>query len=443
MAKTGNDGSKKPPNISLVSPRDAAPSFGAAAFGERDAWQGREDARLTRTDKGLIVPELANLVLILRNDPGWTGVIAYDEFAGRIVKRKRPPFEPSETGEWADIDDRRLALWLSVNYGMLRVKREAIEDAVLMTGDQNRFHEVREYIEALKWDGRERLNHWLHAYIGADDTPYVQSVAVKWMIGAVARVMRAPAETKMDNVLILEGPQDQGKSTALKILFGVWFTDAAFEIGSTDGNQIIRGMWGVELAEMDGFNRADASRSKAFFSRSADRYRSPYGRKPINVVRQCVFAGSVNHATYLKDDTGNRRYWPVTAGYIALDELREDRDQLWAEALMLYRAGVQWWVSAGEKEMFSDQQEQRYVGDALEDKIRAWLDDPDVDEGGIKRMQVTAREILTKCMHLEVGKWTLPEQQRVGRIMARIGWPRKRLSGGSREWVYTRSEGEE
>lgn len=438
MAKTEDDGSKKSKTRS--SPPKLV-AIGAAAFAERDAWGGREDQRLARTPKGFVEAELANVVLILRYDERWAGVIAYDEFAGRIVKRTLPPFEPRELGEWMDIDDQRLALWLSQHYGLLRVKRDVIEGAVLMTGDQNRFHEVREYLEALTWDGTERLRFWLHLYIGATDSPYLQSVSVKWMVGAIARVMRAPLETKMDNVLILEGPQDQGKSTALKILFEPFFTDAAFEIGTPDGNQIIRGMWGIELAEMDGFNRADASRSKAFFSRSADRYRNPYGRKPINVVRQCVFAGSVNHATYLKDDTGNRRYWPVTAGYIALDELRADKDQLWAEALHLYRAGVQWWVSAGEKEMFSGEQEQRYVGDAYEDRVRMWLDEPDVDNGGLKRTKVTMREILGSCLRLEVAKWTLPEQQRVGRIMARIDWPRKREPGGSREWVYLRPGG--
>lgn len=420
----------------------ALAAIGSAAFAERDAWRGREDLRLARTDKGIIVPELANLVLILRHDPDWAGVIAYDEFAGRIVKRKAPPFSPSEAGEWLDIDDRRLALWLSVNYGLLRVKRDALEDAVLMSGDQNRFHEVREYLEALKWDGKPRLKHWLHAYIGAPDTAYVRSVSVKFLVGAVARVMRAPAETKMDNVLILEGPQDQGKSTALKILFSPWFTDAAFEIGTPDGNQIIRGNWGIELAEMDGFNRADASRSKAFFSRSADRYRNPYGRKPINVVRQCVFAGSVNHATYLKDDTGNRRYWPVHAGYIALDELREDHDQIWAEALAEFKAGTIWWAAASEKEMFTQEQEQRYVGDAYEDKIRAWLDAMD-EVTAARRDQVSMREIMGKCLGLDASKWTLPEQQRVGRIMARIAWPREREPGGSREWVYRRPRGVE
>lgn len=438
MTKTPKDGSPKSPTS---SPPDLR-VVGAAAFAEADAWQGRNDPRLTRDSKGLIAPELANVVRILRHDAGWVGVIAYDEFAGSIVKRKAPPFEPAEAGEWLDIDDRRLAHWLSEHYGLLRVKRDVIMDAVLLTGDKNRFHEVREYLDRLTWDGKPRLTHWLHAYVGAEDTPYARAVGVKWMVGAVARVMRAPRETKMDNVLILEAQQGAGKSTAFKILFDPWFTDAAFEIGTPDGNLIIRGMWCVELAELDGFNRADASRSKAFFSRTSDRYRSPYGHRPITVVRQGVFAGSVNHSAYLKDDTGNRRYWSIAAGYIALDELREDRDQLWAEALHLYRAGTQWWVSAGETVMFTEQQEQRYIGDAYEDKIRAWLDEPDTDSGGGKLMKVTVRQIMGSCLRLEVGKWTLPEQQRVGRIMARIGWPRRRSGGGSREWVYMRPDSE-
>lgn len=376
------------------------------------------------------------MVQILRNDEGWVGVIAYDEFAGRVVKRKPPPFSPGEAGEWMDIDDRRLALWLSTQYGLMRVKRDVIEDAVLMAADQNRFHEVREYLAGLVWDKRERLKYWLRAYLGAEDSEYTRLVSVKWLVAAVARVMRAPAETYVKNVLILEGPQDAGKSSALKILFDPWFTDAAFEIGSTDGNLIIRGKWGVELAELDGFNRADTARSKAFFSRSSDRYRNPYGRQPVDVVRQGVFAGSVNHATYLKDDTGNVRYWPVKCGFIDLDELRADRDQLWAEALMLYRAGVIWWATTGEKALFEDQQDQRYVGDAYEDRIRNWLDSKD-DAGG-QRKRVTTQEILQECLKLEVSKWTLAEQQRVGRIMARIGWPRRRAPGGSREWVYER-----
>jgi len=409
---------------------------GAAGFAEFDAWEGRADHRLAADTHG-VMATLGNIVLILGNDAAWHGVLAYNEFAGTVVKRSPPPFARGETGEWTDQDDARLEHWLETAYQMRRVPESAIQRGVMLAADEHRFHEVREYLNKLKWDGLPRLAHWLHLYLGAEQSEYAALAGAKYLIGAVAKVMRAPV--KVENVLILEGPQGAGKSSALKAMFQPWFTDAAFEIGSTDGYQIIRGMWGVELAELDGFNRAESSKSKGFFSRETDRYRSPYGRKPVNVHRQCVFAGSVNHATYLKDDTGNRRYMPVTVGFIDVEELRRDRDQLWAEALAEYEQGTVWHVRAAEAAFFAEEQDARYIGDAYEDRIRHWLDAP--DEGGVKPGEVTSGQILMKALGLEVSKWTLAEQQRVGRIMARIGWPRRKKGGrADREWVYIRPE---
>lgn len=417
-------------------------SLASSAFDAALGWQRRQDPRLARSEKGAILPSVDNVVLILRNDPIWRDVIAFNEFSSQVVKLAKPPFERGELGEWSDMDDIRLSLWLAENYGIRRIPDKDLVGGVLMAGDLNSFHEVKDYLRALAWDGKPRLAEWLHAYIGAEQSDYSALVGTKFLIGAVARILRAPEECKVDNVLILEGPQGAGKSTALKALFAPWFTDASFEIGSTDGNQIIRGMWGVELAELDGFNRAEASRSKAFFTRTVDRYRSPYGRKPINVLRQCVFAGSVNHATYLKDDSGNRRYWPVSTGHIAIDELVADRDQLWAEAVAEFLNGSVWWVRASEAAIFEEQQDQRYIGDAWEDLIRDWLDGK--TESGQTQFEVRTSQLLGAALGIERGKFTIAEQQRVGRIMARIGWPRKKIgSRGSREWVYVRPEGEE
>ncbi len=438
-----NDGSPKSKRTPGARPPDGppadahAPTPGAAAFGARDGWEGRDDRRLAMDGKGLILPTVDNVVTILRNDPVWHGVVAYNEFSGMVLKRAAPPFERAELGEWSDLDDARLELWLANAYGMRRVPESALQRGVALTADANPFHEVREYLNAQTWDGTPRLDHWLHLYLGAAQSEYSAAAGSKYLIGAVARAMRSPV--KVDNVLILEGPQGAGKSTALKTLFQPWFTDAAFEIGSTDGYQIIRGMWGVELAELDGFNRAESSRSKGFFSRETDRYRNPYGRKPVNVPRQCVFAGSVNHGTYLKDDTGNRRYFPVTVEYIALDELAADKDQLWAEALVEYRKGTPWWLRAAETRLFEDEQDSRYIGDAYEDRITFWLDDVDTD--GL-RMEVTTGQLLGKALGMEISKWSIAEQQRVGRIMARLpNWKRrKKGTRHSREYVYVRVE---
>lgn len=418
-----------------MSPPDGT-SIGAAAFAEGD-WGGRADARLATDPKGNILPSVDNVTTILRHDPAWKEVIAYNEFSGLVVKRAQPPFDwGAEMGEWTDMDDARTENWFAQHYGMRRLPENALQRGVALAADANRFHDVREYLQGLKWDGIERLSQWLHLYLGVESSEYAALVGTKYLVGAVARVMRYPV--KVDNVLILEGPQGAGKSTALKALFDPWFTDAAFEIGTTDGYQIIRGMWGVELAELDSFNRAESSRSKSFFSREVDRYRNPYGRKPVNVPRQCVFVGSVNHATYLKDDSGNRRYMPVRVGYIDIEELANDRDQLWAEALRAYLDDVPWWVRASETALFTEQQDQRYIGDAFEDRIREWLYE---DKDALVLKQVRTADILGRALGLEMAKWTPAEQQRIGRIMARIGWPRRKAGGrDDREWVYCRPE---
>ena len=256
------------------------------------------EQRLVRHDKNdQLLPVLDNVVSILRNDERWAGVLAYDEMGGRLMKLQEPPFERGAIGEWMDIDDARLEHWFGTVWGLRRLSSDAITKGVLLAADDNRYHEVRDYLDALKWDGRPRLDSWLFAYLGAKQSDYTKAVGTKWLIGAVARAYRPGC--KMDNVLILEGSQGLGKSTTLKVLFQPWFTDAAFELGTPDGYQIMRGMWCVELAELDGFNRAEASRSKAFFTRTEDRYRNPYGRKPVNIQRTGVFAGSVYERRYL------------------------------------------------------------------------------------------------------------------------------------------------
>ena len=193
------------------------------------------------------------------------------------------------------------------------------------------------------------------------------------MISAVARIMQPGA--KVDHMLILEGPQGTKKSSALKALAGAdWFTDELAEIGSKDAAQQMRGIWIIEIAELDAISRAEVSRIKAFLSRTRDRYRPPYERYVVEVPRQCVFAGSVNPDTYLRDETGNRRFWLVRCGVINLDALSRDRDQLWAEAVARYRDGTIWWL--GETELIADakaEQDRRYHSDAWDSRIDRWL----------------------------------------------------------------------
>jgi putative DNA primase/helicase len=171
-------------------------------------------------------------------------------------------------------------------------------------------------------------------------------VAARWLISAVARVFQPGA--KADCCLILEGGQGIGKSSALRILGDPWFTDEIADLGGKDASFQTQGVWIVEIAELDSMNRSEVSRIKSFMSRNVGRFRPPYGRRIVESPRQCVFAGSVNHNVYLRDETGGRRFWPVECRSIDLAGLKRDRDQPWAEAVFKYQAGSPWWLESAE-----------------------------------------------------------------------------------------------
>jgi predicted P-loop ATPase/phage/plasmid primase-like uncharacterized protein len=422
----------------------AAPAAAGGAEEAPPAWAGNGDGQpagadhlrwedgLARSDKGGILPSLANVFLILSNHKDWSGVLAYDEFSGQVVKLKAPPFAGGKAGEYSDMDDLRCTLWMQQKYGF-QPRKEVVMDAVLLIADLNMYHVVRGYLDPLVWDEVPRLDHWLVSYLGAEDTPYVRAVARKWLISAVARIYKPGC--KADNVLILEGEQGLYKSTALKVLGGDWFTDAPFKLGDKDAYAVIRGKWIIELAELDSFNKAESTGAKLFFGQYIDRYRNFYGKRASDVPRQQVFAGTTNSDAYLKDDTGNRRYWPVRAVQIDLEGLKQARDQIWAEAVHRFRAGEEWWPTAPERAMFEEEQDARYVGDEYIRLIKEYL---------IGKSQTTMADILGNALKLDVAKWSRPEQQRVGRCMSEIGWKRKRDTkvgvDGKRDWLYQRPE---
>lgn len=394
-----------------------------------ESWQ----EKLQYSEKGGMVAHPYNIALILGNDKRWLGVIAYDSFSSQIRKMRTPPYGGGP-GAWSDLDDIKVTLWLADVYG-LRVKSAMVLEAVNSVAHDNAFHPVREYLDGLMWDGTLRLEHWLHQRLGVADSEYSRKVAKRWPLSAVARVFEPGC--KADSVLILEGIQGAGKSTSMAVLGGLWFMDTPFNLGDKDGYQAIRGKWIVELGELDAFNKAESTRAKQFFSASVDTYRESYGRRVLDVPRQCVFVGTTNQDEYLKDDTGNRRYWPVMCTKVDLDGLRADRDQLWAEAVACYRAGHVWWVEREESEVFAAEQDQRYQADMWEEPIIKYL----VSAGSGE--SVTGAQILEKALNIDPSHWGKPEQMRVGKIMHRLKWPRRRQGsahGGVRGYVYVRPD---
>jgi predicted P-loop ATPase/phage/plasmid primase-like uncharacterized protein len=389
------------------------------------------EARLVRNDKGQILPVLSNVVDVLLNSPDWEGVIVYDEFSGQVVKAKAPPFPRGEIGEWTDKDDLRATLWIQRKYSF-HPREDVVMKGVLLAADAQSRHVVRDYLDPLVWDGKERLSMWMIDYLGAEDIEYVRRVSRKFMIGAVARIYKPGC--KMDNVLILEGTQGLKKSTALKTLAGEWFTDAPLRFENKDTYSIMRGKWIIELAELDSFNKADSEAAKQFFGQYVDRYRDFYGKRASDVPRQQVFAGSTNKYVYLKDETGNRRYWPVRAIEIYLEALAAARDQLWAEAVVAFRAGEPYWETPDDVPLFREQQEARFVSDAYTEVIAVGL---------IGKTQTSVTDVLQNILKLDTSKWTMPEQQRVGRSLGQLGWIRKKgpSKGGDRPWIYVRGDG--
>lgn len=417
---TTSSSSPEPPR------RKPALAYTAQAFAAVDDWR----SLLRVTDKGAIRAEVDNACIILEHDPRWQGLLEYDEFVGVVRKRRSVPEFGREAGEWSDADTISTLRWLTRNYGV-QPAPEAVLASVLHVAQHRVVHPVRDWLNALVWDGTPRLRYWLGAYLGAEAPTrgegYLELVGTLWLTSAVARVFEPGC--KVDQVLVLEGRQRLGKSTALRILCGhEWFMDTPFRIGDKDAFQALRGKWIVELAEMDSFSRAESSAAKAFFSSPADHYRAAYGRIASTVPRQCVFAGTVNLQQYLRDPTGNRRYMPVRCGAMALtgeDSLAAAREQLWAEAVHHYRTERRWWPEGDEWELLTREQEEREETDAWADSItRFLLDDPEVMTGH----RVTMEQLLGRALGLETSKWTRPEQTRVGAIMNRLGW-RKRRSG--------------
>jgi predicted P-loop ATPase len=254
----------------------------------------------------------------------------------------------------------------------------------------------------------------------------------------------------VDCCLILEGLQGGKKSTALKTLAGEWFTDEIADLGSKDSALQTRGVWVIEIAELDSMTRAEVSRIKAFMSRATDRFRPPYGKNVIESPRQCVFAGSVNHSTYLRDETGGRRFWPVRCGEVDVDALARDRDQLWAEAIVQYRSGEVWWLETRELVQEAEQQQSdRYEEDAWHALIAAWVENPEerrdptghpIGAFSSDHQSVCILDILNHCIGKRQDQWTQVDQNRVARCLRALKWERfQKRSDDSREWRYRKA----
>jgi len=423
--------------------RTAAPDA-PSEDGSQSDWQ----QELIRTKAGTAKALLANAITALRLAPEWADVLSFNEFSRQVRQGRPAPWMRATTDQWSDHDDRLTADWLQ--HQGVHVGVDVAGQAVQTVARDRKFHPVRTYLDSLQWDGQPRLTRWLATYLGVEDSEYSAAVGLRWTRSSVARIYRPGA--KVDCCLILEGPQGGKKSTALKTLAGEWFTDEIADLGSKDSALQTQGVWVVEIAELDSMTRTEVSRIKAFMSRATDRFRPPYGKQVIESPRQCVFAGSVNHSTYLRDETGGRRFWPVVCGEIDVDALARDRNQLWAEAVSQYVHGEVWWLETPELIQEAErQQSDRYEEDAWHGLIATWVENPQKRRDGTgypeagfssDNQSVCIADILNHCIGKKQDQWTQLDQNRVARCLRAIKWERfqRRSDNGGREWRYRKTK---
>lgn len=412
-----------------------------------DEWK----AELEYTKSGKLISNINNIILILENDPALAGKITHDLFSGFDAVKGGLPWNPAAK-EWTDRDDANLRVWLEKNYDV--TGKEKINDAMAAILTRHSYHPVREYLNALSWDGTPRLDRLIIDYLGAEDTALNRTMTRKHFVAAVARIMQPG--TKYDQCLIMTGPEGVGKSTLLSIMGGEWFNDSITTTEGKEGMDQLRRSWVIELGELSSIKRSDVESVKAYLSKRVDIYRAAYERRAVAHPRQCVFCGTTNEAAFLKGDTGNRRFWiiPVDPALRKYKDwhgaIMEDRNQLWAEAVHYFRQGEELYLD-GEMEAEARQMQENYNDDCDDPVIsmlykfldtalppdwglkdskqrRDWLrdigQDPTMAAGTEKRTRVCAAEFICEVLGKDLADKEFKYlARRINKIIGKLpGW---------------------
>lgn len=402
---------------------------------------------LHRGSNGLPLPTYANVALALRHHPDVPIKLGFDELAACARIMPGSKWDLKAGTKLSDNHVRILTEWLQ-RHTKIYAGTSLVGEVALMLAEENKFNPLVNYLRGLVHDGVTRLNRVAATYLGASKD--IENVFLRlWMISAVARGL-APG-SKADCMIVLEGPQGAGKSRAIQALAGPGlYSDQLGDLGSKDAILQINGVWIVEISELDALGRAENSRIKAFISSSSDRLRLPYGRNVVDWPRSCVFAGTVNHDAYLKDETGGRRFFPIRCGHIDVAAIERDRDMLWAEAVDQFDHGAVWWLQdAGSIDHAAKEQHDRYQPGQWDSIITEWVDRPTerLDALGqpVAPLEstadfVTISDVLTHCVGKHKSQWTRSDQMAVASALKSLGWERfkRRRDGEKLHWAYRR-----
>ena len=361
-----------------------------------------------------------NAAMILRYADEVRGTLRYDLLRGQVLVVGGPlaVYSPAvlATGTRA---------WLESAH-QIAISEHDVRTVLLMVARESPWDPVREYLESLKWDGKPRLDTWLRDYMGADDISYHTLVGARWMISAVARARRPGCQ--VDTVLVLEGEQGIGKSSAFRILGGDWHRETSVVAGNKDSRMEAVRTWLVELAELASIRKVEAESIKSFITACVDSFRPPYGAVVEDYPRRCVFVGTTNDDEYLGDATGNRRFLPVKCGVVDRAALARDRDQLWAEADNRYKAGEPWWLEGAGAEVAADVVEERVADDqAPVVQVWAWWSGLQPE----RRPEFITTAEVGAALACPPDRLTRGYQMQVGRALRKLGFKkdRRRVAG--------------
>jgi putative DNA primase/helicase len=379
------------------------------------------ESGLATNARGEPYANVANVAKILRGHP-LAPALTYDKSTQRI--RWRPRSADAPVADWNDEAALRLLELLQTVCKMHRLSLDTVISAVALVAHESEVNELQQYLQGLAWDKVARLDSLGYLGFGAEDTDYALRVGANFMIGAMARAMSPGCQ--LDHVLVLVGPQGAGKSSALAILGGPWYGTVHADLTSKDFYIGLATLWIAELAELQAIaNPRNAEGYKAVITTRHDRVRLPYGRSVVELPRQAVFAGSTNERAFLRDATGNRRFWPLTCGRIDLDWIAEHRDQLWAEAFARWRGGEAFWQVPADEQRAAEAE--HLEQDVWHEPIADYL---------LGKPEVRMDELLRDGLKLELGRQDVAAQRRAARTLALLGWGRGWAGRGRRYRVW-------
>lgn len=350
----------------------AAKVYDVSTGKELTGWKGK---LLKNGNDAVKTNSLVNGKLFILNDPDLKGVFAYDEFAGQVIKTKSVPRLHMLAGFLSDSDAALVREHLEQAHHLLFGK-DVLLDSLLVAAKSHSINPVKERIETQTWDGKPRAESYFIDYLGAEDNDYTRTVTRKWLEGAVARVYHPGC--KFDMVPVLQGKQGVGKSTAAKNLFPDKFSDSLKSMSTDEDYKKLQGRWILELGELSALNKTEIESVKNFITAQADTYRDSYGRMVYPHQRQCVFIGTTNHKDFLKDETGDRRFYPIKCG------VTKPTKNVWqpdTDDILQILAEAKNWVDCGEeltlpddvKAMAEEYQQEAAVENPMKDAIDDYL----------------------------------------------------------------------